>query len=341
MTAVDDRPEARGRPVAPPQGGPAADHRPHPVDRQHRAAGHAAPRLRAQPLRARPHHLGSTPPPPRPRPTSSRCSPAPTSTPSRARLPTAWPITPDMKTPRHPALAVDHVAFAGEAVAVVVGAHAARGPGRRRPGRRRLRRAARRARHGGGRSPTGADLVHADLGTNNAAPPGSSTRPRRAPAATSRRPSPQARVGRRRDRAAVPPAAAGAGVHGAALDRRGPDRRADHHVVGHPGAAHPAGHPGARAPASPESKIRVIAPDVGGGFGGKLQFTPEELVTFLVARRLGKPVKFTETRTESIMTGAPRPRPDPAAHAGGDARTAPSPVSRSSCSPTWAPTSAW
>ena len=53
----------------------------------------------------------------------------------------------------------------------------------------------------------------------------------------------------------------------------------------------------------PESKIRVIAPDVGGGFGGKLQFTPEELVTFLVARRLGKPVKFTETRSESIMTG--------------------------------------
>jgi carbon-monoxide dehydrogenase large subunit len=53
----------------------------------------------------------------------------------------------------------------------------------------------------------------------------------------------------------------------------------------------------------PESKIRVIAPDVGGGFGGKLQFTPEELVTFIVARRLGKPVKFTETRSESIMTG--------------------------------------
>ena len=30
----------------------------------------------------------------------------------------------------------------------------------------------------------------------------------------------------------------------------------------------------------PESKIRVIAPDVGGGFGGKLQTTPEELITF-------------------------------------------------------------
>src|SRR5690606_26693014 len=35
-------------------------------------------------------------------------------------LPTAWPITPDMKAPRHPAVAVDHVAFAGEIVAVVV-----------------------------------------------------------------------------------------------------------------------------------------------------------------------------------------------------------------------------
>jgi aerobic carbon-monoxide dehydrogenase large subunit len=52
----------------------------------------------------------------------------------------------------------------------------------------------------------------------------------------------------------------------------------------------------------PESKIRVIAPDVGGGFGGKLQTTPEEWVVFAIARRLGKPVKFTETRSESLMT---------------------------------------
>src|SRR3546814_4976639 len=36
----------------------------------------------------------------------------------------------------------------------------------------------------------------------------------------------------------------------------------------------------------PESKIRVIAPDVGGGFGGKLQTTPEEWITWAVARRL-------------------------------------------------------
>jgi aerobic carbon-monoxide dehydrogenase large subunit len=52
----------------------------------------------------------------------------------------------------------------------------------------------------------------------------------------------------------------------------------------------------------PEHKLRVIAPDVGGGFGGKLQVTPEEVIALLVARRLGKPVKWTETRSESLMT---------------------------------------
>jgi aerobic carbon-monoxide dehydrogenase large subunit len=53
----------------------------------------------------------------------------------------------------------------------------------------------------------------------------------------------------------------------------------------------------------PESKIRVIAPDVGGGFGGKLQQTPEEMIAFAVARHLGKPVKYTETRSESLVSG--------------------------------------
>ncbi len=51
----------------------------------------------------------------------------------------------------------------------------------------------------------------------------------------------------------------------------------------------------------PEHKVRVIAPDVGGGFGGKLQVTPEEIVTLMVARRLGKPAKYTETRSESLL----------------------------------------
>jgi carbon-monoxide dehydrogenase large subunit len=52
----------------------------------------------------------------------------------------------------------------------------------------------------------------------------------------------------------------------------------------------------------PEHKVRVIAPDVGGGFGGKLQVTPEEVICALVARKLGKPVKYTESRSESVMS---------------------------------------
>ncbi|MEE2060199.1 xanthine dehydrogenase family protein molybdopterin-binding subunit [Rhodococcus artemisiae] len=51
----------------------------------------------------------------------------------------------------------------------------------------------------------------------------------------------------------------------------------------------------------PEHKLRVIAPDVGGGFGGKLQVTPEEVLTLLIARRLRKPVKYTESRSESMV----------------------------------------
>jgi len=51
----------------------------------------------------------------------------------------------------------------------------------------------------------------------------------------------------------------------------------------------------------PESKLRVIAPDVGGGFGGKLQVTPEEVITVLAARHTGKPCKYTETRSETMV----------------------------------------
>ena len=52
----------------------------------------------------------------------------------------------------------------------------------------------------------------------------------------------------------------------------------------------------------PEQNIRVIAPDVGGGFGSKLQVTAEEVLAVLVARKLGKPVKWTESRSEGNLT---------------------------------------
>ncbi len=52
----------------------------------------------------------------------------------------------------------------------------------------------------------------------------------------------------------------------------------------------------------PEQKIRVIAPDVGGGFGGKLQVTPEEFIAFVLARKLERPVKWTESRSETMVS---------------------------------------
>jgi aerobic carbon-monoxide dehydrogenase large subunit len=51
----------------------------------------------------------------------------------------------------------------------------------------------------------------------------------------------------------------------------------------------------------PEHHLRVIAPDVGGGFGSKLQVTAEEVLALLLARRIGKPVKWVESRSEGNM----------------------------------------
>ncbi|MCW2901459.1 MAG: aldehyde oxidase and xanthine dehydrogenase molybdopterin binding protein [Streptosporangiaceae bacterium] len=51
----------------------------------------------------------------------------------------------------------------------------------------------------------------------------------------------------------------------------------------------------------PEHRLRVIAPDVGGGFGSKLQVYGEEVICLLLAKRLGKPVKWTESRSEGTM----------------------------------------
>jgi len=50
-----------------------------------------------------------------------------------------------------------------------------------------------------------------------------------------------------------------------------------------------------------ESKIRVIAPDVGGGFGSKLDVYAEEALAVAIARRLGRPVKWTEERAENYQ----------------------------------------
>ena len=51
----------------------------------------------------------------------------------------------------------------------------------------------------------------------------------------------------------------------------------------------------------PESKIRVIAPDVGGGFGSKIQIYGEGPLAVALSRRLGRPVKWTEERSENYV----------------------------------------
>ena len=50
-----------------------------------------------------------------------------------------------------------------------------------------------------------------------------------------------------------------------------------------------------------ESKLRVVAPDVGGGFGSKLNVYAEEALALVLARRLGRPVKWTEERSEGYL----------------------------------------
>ncbi|MFQ5907523.1 MAG: xanthine dehydrogenase family protein molybdopterin-binding subunit [Thermoplasmata archaeon] len=51
----------------------------------------------------------------------------------------------------------------------------------------------------------------------------------------------------------------------------------------------------------PENKLRVIAPDVGGGFGSKIPIYPWEAVVSHLARKLGRPVKWVESRTENYQ----------------------------------------
>lgn len=51
----------------------------------------------------------------------------------------------------------------------------------------------------------------------------------------------------------------------------------------------------------PEHQIRVISPDVGGGFGCKLYLYAEEVIAFAIAKNLARPVKWTEERQENYL----------------------------------------
>src|SRR5689334_3938121 len=54
----------------------------------------------------------------------------------------------------------------------------------------------------------------------------------------------------------------------------------------------------------PENKVRVVAPDVGGGFGSKIYLYPEDVVVTWAAKKINRPVKWTAERSESFLTDA-------------------------------------
>ena len=214
-------------------------------------------------------------------------------------LPTAWPITTEQKTPVHPAIAVDRVAFAGEVVAVVVARSAAEARDAAElvdvdyedlPAALDLKKAA-----------TDEALAHPDLGTNKSA--------------FWQLDSADAGTG-----SSVDEAIAEARSNGVVIEREYRQQRLipafiePRSFVCDPNGEQVVLWTSSQIPhitrfflavtlGISESKIRVIAPDVGGGFGGKLQFVPEEIITVLAARRTGKPCKYTETRSESLMSG--------------------------------------
>ena len=54
----------------------------------------------------------------------------------------------------------------------------------------------------------------------------------------------------------------------------------------------------------PESRVRIIAPDVGGGFGSKIFLYAEETALVWASKRVGRPIKWTAERSESFLTDA-------------------------------------
>ena len=53
---------------------------------------------------------------------------------------------------------------------------------------------------------------------------------------------------------------------------------------------------------APENKLRVVAPDVGGGFGSKINLYNEEIVCSWAAKKIERPIKWVAERTESFLT---------------------------------------
>jgi carbon-monoxide dehydrogenase large subunit len=211
----------------------------------------------------------------------------------------AWPISPDQKAPTHLPMAVDRVTFAGEAVAAVIARTAEEAHDAAElvdveyeelPAVLDLREAVQDK-----------VLAHPDLGTNKSA--------------VWQFDSAKAGTGGDVDEAIAKARADGIVITRELVQQRLiPAFMEPRSVVVDPTAEqltvwtstqipHIVRFALAATTGIPESKLRVIAPDVGGGFGGKLALTPEEWISVAIARRVNKPLKYTETRSESLMTG--------------------------------------
>ncbi|GGV14822.1 carbon-monoxide dehydrogenase large subunit [Streptomyces filipinensis] len=207
-------------------------------------------------------------------------------------LPCAWPVTEDIVQPDHPPIAVEEVRYAGDPVAVVVA---------------RDRYAAADALEAievdydplppvldlEAALAQDAPLVHADKGTNRCytwplATGESFDAVRERAEVTLKRRYHQQRL--------IPNAMEPRAVVVTPLAASG-----EYTVYSATQIPHILRIMLATVTGIPEHKLRVIAPDVGGGFGSKLQVYGEEVLALAVARRLGRPVKWTESRSEGYL----------------------------------------
>jgi carbon-monoxide dehydrogenase large subunit len=205
-------------------------------------------------------------------------------------LPCAWPVTEDIKMPPHFPLAVDEVRHQGDGVAVVVA-----------ESRALAKDAAELVEVEYVPLPVavdveqalgdGAPLVHADLGTNEC-------------------------YVWKLESEGFAEAVAGADV---TVTRRYVQPRLIPNAIEPRGVVAQAGPTGdvtvwsatqvphigrfalSLVTGVPEAKLRVVAPDVGGGFGSKLDVYAEEALAIALARRLGRPVKWVEERSENYL----------------------------------------
>lgn len=206
-------------------------------------------------------------------------------------LPCAWPVTPEMVSPAHPPLATDEVRYVGDAVAVVVC---------------RDRYAAADALEAieveydplpavtdmEAALADGSPLVHTDAGTNRCFDWPFAQGDYAAAAARA-----EVVVRRRfRQQRLIPTAMEPRSVVVA------PIAAADEYTVySATQIPHVLRVMLALTTGIGEHKIRVIAPDVGGGFGSKLNVYAEEVIALILARKLGQPVKWTASRSEGYQ----------------------------------------